>query len=56
MEEAKAIKTTWIKRRRVKDGAFDSIRVSLYKVNTAIGEKPPLYFNRRKSSRTAENG
>ncbi|RAH52240.1 hypothetical protein BO85DRAFT_464003 [Aspergillus piperis CBS 112811] len=47
MEEAKAIKTKWTKRRRIKDGPFSSISVSLYKVDTALGEKPPLYFNRR---------
>ncbi|GKZ72046.1 hypothetical protein AnigIFM50267_008098 [Aspergillus niger] len=46
IEEAKAIETKWSRHKLVKDGTFDSIRVNLYRLDTPMGEKPPLYFNR----------
>ncbi|SPB49280.1 unnamed protein product [Aspergillus niger] len=46
IEEAKAIKTNWFQHKLAKDGTFDSIRVNLYRLDTPMGEKPPLYFNR----------
>ncbi|KAL3247710.1 hypothetical protein ABHI18_012298 [Aspergillus niger] len=56
IEEAKAIEIEWVKHKPVKHGPFDSISFTLYKFDTPLGEKPPLYFNRREYSRIAEYG
>ncbi|RAL03428.1 Hsp70 family protein [Aspergillus ibericus CBS 121593] len=54
IKEAEAIKTEWRRHQLVKRGAFDSIHVTLYKLDTPMGEKPPLYFNRHSRYRLPE--
>ncbi|OOF96507.1 hypothetical protein ASPCADRAFT_145022 [Aspergillus carbonarius ITEM 5010] len=46
VKEEEAIKTQWQCQKLVKDGPFDAIRVTVYKLDTPVGKKPPLYFNR----------
>ncbi|GKZ16561.1 hypothetical protein AbraCBS73388_000141 [Aspergillus brasiliensis] len=46
IEEAKAIETRWSRSQLVEEGPFNSIRVTLYKLDKPMGEKPPMYFNR----------
>ncbi|GKZ29954.1 hypothetical protein AbraIFM66950_007292 [Aspergillus brasiliensis] len=46
IEEAKAIETKRNYYKPVKNGSLDKFRVTLYKLDTPMGEKPPLYFNR----------
>ncbi|XHG03295.1 hypothetical protein AWENTII_006610 [Aspergillus wentii] len=47
IKEAEAIETRWLRNQRTRSGTFDSISVTIYELDTPLGESAPLYFNRR---------
>lgn len=50
MKESQPIKTSWSQRQRVRDGEFDSLGLTIFELDTPVGEPAPLYFNRSKYS------
>lgn len=46
IKEAEPIKTDWVGRSPVADGALNLFRVSLYELDTDGDESAPMYFNR----------
>lgn len=46
MKETVPVKTIWRQVQAKSEGPCDSIRVTLYELDSYMGKKPPLYFNR----------
>ncbi|KAE8388817.1 hypothetical protein BDV23DRAFT_173533 [Aspergillus alliaceus] len=47
IKEAESIQTFWCQQQLVSERNFDSIRVTLYQLDTPAGEAPSLYFKRQ---------